>query len=237
MRLTKIKTIYQLTFLARLFPINCYLVEEETSLTLIDTGIGFGVKDILNASETIGKPLTKIILTHPHGDHIGGLDQLKEALPQAIIYSSKRDARLMAGDLSLETDEPQTPIKGSFAKNLKTTPDKLLTENDFVGSLKAIDAPGHTPGSMAFYDERSNILIAGDAFHSRPTLTVTGDLRLLFPFPAMATWNKSIAIQTAKKLNTYECYALAVGHGPVCYNPKEAINHAIKRAEAHLGKD
>lgn len=85
----------------------------------------------------------------------------------------------------MREDEPQSPIKGSFLKTSETA-DTLLDENDYVGSLRAINAPGHTPGSMAFYDERSKVLVAGDAFHTRLALTVTGDLRPLFPFPALA---------------------------------------------------
>lgn len=196
--------------------------------------MGFGITDILKAAEVINKPITNIILTHPHGDHIGGLDKLKEHLPNALTYISRRDALLMAGDLSLNKGEPQSTIKGSFLDSIKTKPDKLLDENDCVGSLRGIDAPGHTPGSMVFYDQRSQILIAGDAFHTRPSLTVTGDLRPLFPFPAMATWNNRLAIETAKKLNRLKISALAVCHGAIIFNPQDAITKAIKHAEEHL---
>lgn len=150
MIIKQIEKTYQLTFLARLFPINCYLIEKNESLTLIDTRIGFGIKSVLRAAQSIDKqPITKIILTHPHGDHIGGLSKLKVALPQALNYIS----RWMSGDLSLRDDEPQSPIKGSFLKTNETA--DTLDVNDYVGSLRAISALGHTTGSMAFYLERS----------------------------------------------------------------------------------
>ncbi|WP_314062176.1 hypothetical protein [uncultured Vagococcus sp.] len=90
----------------------------------------------------------------------------------------------------MREDEPQSPINDSFLKTSESA-DTLLDENDYVGSLRAINVPG----SMAFYDERSKVLVAGDAFHTRPALTVTGDLIPLFPFPALATWNKAVALR------------------------------------------
>lgn len=65
-------------FYAEIFPVNCYLVEEESELTLVDAALPFSVKGILKAAESIGKPITRIVLTHAHGDHIGALDGLKK---------------------------------------------------------------------------------------------------------------------------------------------------------------
>lgn len=95
--LTKINTVYQLNFLPTVFSINCYLVEEETDLTWIDTGMAFCFKGIIKQARAIGKPITRIILTHPLADHVGALDQLKETLPHATVYLSKRDNPLMTG--------------------------------------------------------------------------------------------------------------------------------------------
>lgn len=91
MIIKQIEKTDQLTFLARLFPINCYLIEENESLNLIGTRIDFATKSILRAAQSIDKPITKIILIHPHGDHIGRLSKLNVALPQALIYISRRD--------------------------------------------------------------------------------------------------------------------------------------------------
>lgn len=74
----------------------------------------------------------------------------------------------------------------------------LLGDGDSVGSLKAISTPGHTPGHMAFLDERSGILIAGDAWQTRGGLAVSGVLKPWFPFPAMATWSKELALKAPK---------------------------------------
>lgn len=64
--------------MANVFPVNCYLVEEEEGLTLIDAALPYSSKGILMVAESIGKPITKIVLTHAHEDHLGALDSIKK---------------------------------------------------------------------------------------------------------------------------------------------------------------
>lgn len=234
---TTVDQVTQLSFMPRLFPVNVYLVEEEDGLTLIDTGMPFSIKGTLAAASSAGKPIRRIVLTHAHGDHVGGLDGLKQALPEAKVYISERDAKLLRGDVSLESGEPQTPIRGSIPKTIHTTPDILLRHGDFIGSLKAIATPGHTPGHMAFLDQRSGILIAGDALQTRGGLAVSGKVNPWFPFPAWATWNKPAAIESAKALTELEPALLAVGHGPMLASPRTRMQEAIAAAEARLGRE
>lgn len=234
MKIIREMTVYQLTFLPRFFPVNCYLVEEEDGLTLIDAALPYSSKGILQAANGIGKPINRIILTHAHEDHVGALDAIKEMLPHVPVYISSRDARLLAGDRSLDPNEPNTPIRGGIPKKLKTRADIFIEEGEQIGSLMAVATPGHTPGSMSFLDTRNNILIAGDAFQTRGGIAVSGQLRLLFPFPAMATWNKEIALESAHKLLQYHPSLLAVGHGQMVKKPMEAMNQAIVKAEKNF---
>jgi glyoxylase-like metal-dependent hydrolase (beta-lactamase superfamily II) len=231
MRLIKKGFLYQVTFMANLFPVNCYLVEEEDGLTLIDAALSFGFKGIVKAAESIGKPITKIVLTHAHDDHVGALDLLKDKLPDVSVYISVRDNRLMNGDRSLEQHEDQTPIKGGVPKKLKTRATILLKDGDQIGSLTAIESPGHTPGSMSFLDNRTKALMAGDAFQTRGGMAVAGDIKPLFPFPAFGTWSKITALKSAKKLAELEPSLLAVGHGEMIENPVEAMKQAIHHLE------
>lgn len=234
MRLINNGFLYQVTFMANVFPVNCYLVEEEDGLTLIDAALGFCTKGILKAADTIGKPITKIILTHAHEDHVGALDSIKETIPDVPVYISQRDHRLMNGDRSLDQHEDQTPIKGGVPKNLKTRATVLLKEGDQIGSLTAIETPGHTPGSMSFLDSRTKALIAGDGFQTRGGIAVAGDMKPWFPFPAFGTWSKQTALASAKKLIGYEPTLLAVGHGEMLENPVKAMEKAIKNLERKL---
>jgi glyoxylase-like metal-dependent hydrolase (beta-lactamase superfamily II) len=236
MRVIHEKTIYQLTFLPRFFPVNCYLVEESNSLTLIDAALPYSYKGIIKMADRIGKPITRILLTHVHSDHVGSLDSLKELLPNALVYVSKRDSRLMSGDISLDKEEPDMPIKGGIPQNLKTRADVLLNDGDTIGSLVALSMPGHTPGSLVYLDTRNNGVIVGDLLQTRGGIAVGGQLRPTFPFPAWATWNKELALQSIKKLMKYEPSLLAAGHGKMIKAPKAAINRAIDKAEKILKK-
>ncbi|TWT25126.1 MBL fold metallo-hydrolase [Planomicrobium sp. CPCC 101110] len=234
MKMVQSGTVYQLTFMPRFFPVSCYLVEEETELTLVDAALPFSCKGILKAARKIGKPITNIILTHAHSDHIGSLDSLKAKLPEAMISISSRDARLLAGDKSLLPEEAGHPIKGGVPKNIKSKPDILLAEGDIIGSLEVIFSPGHTPGSISLLDRRTNSLIAGDALHTRGGVAVSGTFKPLFPFPALATWNKQAALASAKKLQNFQPRLLAVGHGRMIENPAKAFQKAIKESEKNL---
>lgn len=234
MRMTRQQTVYQLTFLPRFFPVNCYLVEENDGLTLVDAALPYSVKGILQAAEKIGKPITRIVLTHAHDDHVGALDALKLALPEVPVHISSRDAKLLAGDRTLYPNEANTPIRGGVPTKVKTRADVLLQDGDRIGSLLAVAAPGHTPGSMAFFDTRTSALIVGDAFQIRGGIAVAGQVRLTFPFPAMATWHKQTALESARKLRDYRPSLLAAGHGRMISQPLEAIDRAIAEAERNL---
>ncbi|MNI51784.1 putative metallo-hydrolase YflN [compost metagenome] len=234
MRIIQKNTVFQLTFMPRLFPVNCYLIEEEDGLTLIDAALPYSKKGILQAAQQIGKPITRILLTHAHDDHVGALDALKQELPHVPIHISARDARLLEGDLTLDPDEVQTPIRGGVPKKVTTRVDIRLHDGDRVGSLLAISAPGHTPGSMVFLDTRNQALIAGDAFQTRGGIAVTGQLRPWFPFPAMATWSKQTALESACKIRDYQPSLLAVGHGRMISQPLSVIDRAIAEAKHSL---
>ncbi|MEK4090305.1 MBL fold metallo-hydrolase [Viridibacillus sp. FSL R5-0477] len=231
MRITKIGTVFQLSFMPRIFPVNCYLVEEENELTLIDAALPFSTKGIIDAAKSIGKPITRIVLTHAHNDHIGALDALKELLPNAQVSISSRDALLLDGNSTLLPNEKNTPIRGGVPKNIKTKPDLLLENGDRIGSLEVIATPGHTPGSITLFDTRNRSLIAGDALITRGKVVVSGLMNPLFPFPALATWDKHIALESAKKLIGYKPSLLAVGHGNMLEQPRTKMEQAIAEAE------
>ncbi|WP_159884186.1 MBL fold metallo-hydrolase [Paenibacillus puerhi] len=231
MRTIQARNFVQLTVFPTWFPVNVYLVEEDQGLTLIDAGISHMAKGILQAAQALGKPITRIVLTHAHDDHVGALDRLKQELPDAQVYISRRDSKLLAGDKSLEAGEPVTPIRGGVPKNVQTRADVLLSDGDQIGSLIAVSAPGHTPGSMAFFDQRHHYLIAGDALQTRGGIAVSGQWVPWFPFPAMATWDKRSALKSARKLRALNPSLLAVGHGNLIEQPGPAMDRAIRQAE------
>jgi glyoxylase-like metal-dependent hydrolase (beta-lactamase superfamily II) len=227
--------LIQLTRLPRLFPVNCYLVREDDGLTLIDTGLPGSAGAILAAAQKEGLAIRRIVLTHAHGDHIGSLDALRQQLPEAEVLISARDARFLSGDMSLDPSEPQLKLRGSY-QTVKTRPSRLLHEGDQVGSLQVISTPGHTPGHIALFDPRDGSLIAGDAFQTRAGVAVSGTIRLLFPFPALATWSRPLALASARQLRALQPSRLAVGHGEVLEQPLAEMDQAIAVTARQLGE-
>ena len=224
------KNFVQLTRFPVLFPVNCYLVREDDGFTLIDTGIAGSEKAILASTEPFGAPIVRIVLTHAHGDHAGSLDALHAALPDAEVIVAERSVPLLAGDVSLLPGEPVDKLRGQWVK-ATTKPTRTVVAGDRIGSLEVIAAPGHTPDSIAFLDTRDNTLIAGDAYQTRGGVAVAGTLRPLFPFPALATWHKPTALESARTLYALTPSRLAIGHGVVLTNPLPAMAQAIAVAE------
>jgi glyoxylase-like metal-dependent hydrolase (beta-lactamase superfamily II) len=221
--------------LTRLGAVNCYLVREDDGFTLIDTGFAGSADSILAAASAYHLPIVRIALTHAHIDHVGSLDALHNALPNAEVVISARDARFLSGDLSLDANEPHVKLRGGYPI-CKTRPTRELVHRDRIGSLEVIAAPGHTPGHIAFLDLRDRTLIAGDAFQTLGGVAVSGTLKPLFPLPALATWHKPAALQSARTLRELEPSRLAVGHGRVLVAPAAQMDYAIATLARELNE-
>ncbi len=229
--------LVQLTRFPLWFPVNAYLVREDDGLTLIDTGIPGTAAAYLAAARRYAAPIRRIALTHAHMDHVGSLDALHKALPDAEVVVGAREARLLRGDRGLTPEElALTPkLKGSFS-TCKTRPTQKLVPGDRVGSLRVVAAPGHSPGQIAYFDERDGSLIAGDAFQTRGGVAVSGVVRPTFPFPAFATWHKPTALATARALRALKPTRVGIGHGPVLEAPGATLDAAIAAAERQFGE-
>ena len=208
---------------------NCYLVGEEDGFTVIDTGMAGVEKMVLAAAERARRPIKRIILTHAHSDHVGGLDALKAALPEVEVIASEQSAHFLTGDKSLEPGQADVPLKGDYP-SIETRATRMVQDGDTVGSLRVVASPGHTPGHIALFDERDGTLIAGDAFQTLGGIAVAGVVRWRFPLPGFATWHKPTAADSAEKLLALNPSRLAVGHGRVLENPTAAMRKAVAEA-------
>ena len=214
----------------RLGFVNCFLVDEDDGLTLVDTMIPRSGGRILEAASQLGKPIVRIALTHAHGDHIGSLDELAAKLPGAEVSITARDARLMAGDKTLDPGEEEGKLRGSYPK-AETKPGRTLVPGDRVGSLEVIASPGHTPGHVAFLDTRDRTLYCGDAYATLGGVATGAKGAPLMPLPAIASWHRPTALESARELLELSPARLAPGHGKVEEDPGDAMRKAIRRAE------
>jgi glyoxylase-like metal-dependent hydrolase (beta-lactamase superfamily II) len=208
--------------------VNAFLVPEEDGFTLIDTTLPGGGKAIMRAADQAGAPIRRIVLTHAHADHVGALDELHTALPEAEVMISARDARLLKKDMSLDPDEPQTKPRGSY-RGVDTAPTRTLADGDRIGSLEVVATPGHTPGHLSFLDTRDRTLFTGDVYSTLGGVAVSARMNPRFPLIIMGTWDRALDVKSAERLRALEPARLAPGHGKFVESPLEAMDAALAR--------
>lgn len=234
MKITKHgNSLTQLTRFPNFFPMNCYFVCETDGLTVVDSTMPGAAKEILAAAHAIGLPIKRILITHSHADHVGSLDQLHAAVPDAEVLLTHRQDRILRGDQSPEPGEPSGKVRGSYMRRTTTTK-QFYAPGDRIGSLLAVAAPGHTPDQVAFLDTRDSSLICGDSFQTITGIGVTGTFRIGFPWISLATWSRAVGVETARALVGLTPSRLAAGHGNVLESPVAAMTEAITVEQSNL---
>lgn len=113
-----------------------------------------------------GRRLRAILATHHHPDHIGGATELTRRLGAPLWGHATTVARL-AGSVS-------------FNRTLEDG-EVIALDGDTPLRLRAVHTPGHAPGHLCFYEERSRALVVGDMVASVGTIlvdTIDGDMAL-----------------------------------------------------------
>ncbi|WP_192930903.1 MBL fold metallo-hydrolase [Deinococcus sp. AJ005] len=193
--------------------INSYLVPEADGFTLIDAGVPGLERHVLAVMKRTSRTLRRVVTTHTHPDHIGSMDALKKAFPDLEILVGANDADGMAHH------------------GVLAAPTRLLRGGDSVGSLRVMDTPGHSPGHLAFFDERDGTLYAGDTFVGIPSLRVASVVNAMFPLPSIGTEDLARTVRSARELLDIPAKFLALGHGRVIRDPMPAMRRAVELAE------
>jgi glyoxylase-like metal-dependent hydrolase (beta-lactamase superfamily II) len=212
--------------LTRLGFVNCYLVREDDGYTLIDANLRGSADEILRAAGSV--PITRILLTHPHVDHVGSVDALLAKMPGVALGGSERIVPLLQQppDKSLLPGEIG-PVRGGLP-GIASKLNFFVEDGSRVGSLLVISTPGHIHGHVAFLDQRDGTLYAGDELATIGGLRITGWAPWWFPMRAFS--DRATAKQSAVKLLNFPIQRYACGHGLVVEGGPPALQQAIEEA-------
>jgi hydroxyacylglutathione hydrolase len=141
------------------FEQNCSLLWCDETMKAVVVDPGGDIPRILAAVEKNGLTLEKILVTHGHIDHAGGVALLAEQLSLPIEGPHIEDKFWIDG-------MPQQSKLYGFPNVRSFTPDRWLVQGDRVSfgnlELEVLHCPGHTPGHVVFFNTAGRLALVGD---------------------------------------------------------------------------
>jgi glyoxylase-like metal-dependent hydrolase (beta-lactamase superfamily II) len=141
-----------------------YLITEER-LTLIDAGLAGSKRPLVRYLERIGRSvdeLARIVCTHAHPDHVGGVRELSGPGVEVMMHPDD-----LAGTGITLREVMRSPRRGEILHFLTPHPGATtpIVDGDVLpvlDGLHVIHTPGHTPGSICLWSPRHRLLFTGD---------------------------------------------------------------------------
>lgn len=197
---------------------NCYIITQNESSILIDTGVKGFEEKILKQCE--GKKIKLIVLTHGHIDHMQNAIFLAKKL-QVPIAMNEKDIPLLENNLCREMKSKGfvgnivrffSVLSAKSAKMENFEPEILLKESDnlkdFGIDAEIIELPGHTAGSIGVKAGKDSLFVGDALMH----MTTAGPSLLFEEYDKM--------IESVRKVQDMGELKIYFGHGKMVYNRK-----------------
>lgn len=204
---------------------NSFLLEMGGQKYMFDTGTGARAQYNHPRAGLDPQEVTKIYLTHLHGDHIGGmLRDGKRVFPNATVYISQPEYDYWTNEQVINSFPSHKRSSFNFARRVLDaysgqielfTPATLADGGtELEEGITAYLAPGHTPGHTIYLigEGRKRVLLWGDITHvtelqlSYPTVSISYDV------------DDERAVKTRREVLDYVCAnGLTVGGMHVVY--------------------
>jgi glyoxylase-like metal-dependent hydrolase (beta-lactamase superfamily II) len=209
-----------------------YLIKDPDGLTIIDAGISLAARQIVRQLKRAGhRPgdVKRVLVTHAHPDHVGGLPRLKQ-LTGAEVMASALERPVVEGRAPIpgKPKERMTRLERIMSARpmtLRGTPvDRELGEGDVLsvmGGLHVLATPGHTAGHLTFWQPDRGLVICGDVIFNLIGLTL--------PIPIF-TVDMDENKRSIKRLAGLEPRVVCFGHGePLMRNAAARIKEFVGR--------
>lgn len=197
---------------------NCYLVACTATSEAAVIDPGWDGRAIKERADRLGWNITKILLTHSHFDHVGGLEEIK-ALTSAPIYVHPEAVTMLEY-------APKAAAMWGFHIDPPPLADIMLTEGDVIeiGELRVqtLFTPGHAPGHVCFYLSEEAVLFDGDVLFQGSigrTDLPGGDYALL-----MSTIREKLMVLPDNTV-------VLSGHGPATTIGDERLNNPFLQGD------
>jgi len=215
---------------------NAYMIASGNGMALVDAGMAGDVDSMVSQMQSAGYSLSTlqaIIITHAHGDHLGGAEKLA-ANSGAEVMAHREEVPYIEGRETLPTGSIlqsavrwlDTVLSGK-GRNVQVG--RPLADGDSLdinGGLRVIHTPGHTPGSICLYREQDKILFCGDLLFNGNLFTGRGGLTFA---PRLFSVNPEEAENSARRLGSLEIKALCMGHGePIVMKNSVILGELLK---------